>query len=289
MKKIVLLTIKWILFVAASALASLIVYETINVTPGIQTSSLKISFMLLAWIGWGAISVYNSKQESLAGFSKNHQALHHVVYFLLLMAVFGATLSFVFLSYKTMFPAPVLPPPPPSLTSASVLPPTAVPSEGFGTPHVFTPDMYQPQAYKSDDFVDTGIAYDPNYDPEKDELLQFMNALQDKIHNSETHNYKEAGGALALGTGKEDLEWQTDPGQSKKTLEGRTFGMGGADSTEKQRAKNYFKENGFAANDLNSTAGITAYTKDKFACLYQENLPLDDFQFKCAMIEASNP
>jgi len=284
MKKIVLLSAKWILFIIASALASLIVYETINVTPGVQTSSLKISFMLLAWIGWGAISVYNSKQESLEGFSKSHQALHHIVYFFLLMAAFGATLTFVFLSYKTIFPSPVLLIPPSSLTPASALPPTAVPSEGLGTPHVFTPDMWQPQAYKSDDF-NGAIAYDPNYDPEKDELLQFMNALQDKIYNSETHDGKE-GGSFALSMGKEDVEWQTDSKQPKQTLSGRFFGIRGPDNAERERAKNYFKDNGFVPNSLNSTTEVSAYTKGKFVCLYQDkNLTYIDLQFKCAMIE----
>ena len=249
MKTIYLKIAKWAMFLVASwttgyLLTRLILDSYSYEFGGYGILLIPFLLFLIFWAGWIALSIYFYRQRKLKFPQENSQRVLHSIIFIVLhiiVLIIFASVGF----WKIMLALPQ--------------------THYFGKPVKFTEDMWQPVAYKSDDFVDTGIAYDPNYDPEKDELLQFMNALQDKIYNSETHNYKEAGGALALGTGKEDLEWQTYPGQPKKTLEGRTFGMGGADSVEKQQANNYFKENGFTANKLNSTAGIAAYTKDKFA------------------------
>lgn len=51
----------------------------------------------------------------------------------------------------------------------------------FGKPVTFDEDMWQPVAYKTEDF-NGALAYDPNYDPEKDEMLQFMDGLKKDIY-----------------------------------------------------------------------------------------------------------
>lgn len=84
--------------------------------------------------------------------------------------------------------------------------------------------------------------------------------------------------------GRDDLVWKDASGKAS-TLPGRTYGMGEASNTEKQKAKNYFKNNGFSANNVNTTGGISAATKGKFVCLYQENIDLNDFKFTCGIVE----
>jgi len=140
--KLALLFFKWLLFIFASILASIIVYETINITSGIVTHELKISIMLLAWVGWGLVSFFISKSETIEqdptlDVSRLHQIIHQILYFLLHIAVFAVTVIFVFYWYDSTKITP-------SYSASPISLPPPVSSEGFGQPKKFTPDMYHP-------------------------------------------------------------------------------------------------------------------------------------------------
>lgn len=271
MKMTYLKIAKWILFILASAVTGYFfrVWLLLPQVVVLKSFLAPLVASLICWIVWLILFLYVNHAREDVPESIGGKIVKTALYTIIHILVFAVAAGSFVLNLGI----------PPAHTDFS-----GREDHYFGKPVKFTPDMYQPVAYKTPDF-NGAFAYDPNYDPEKDELLQFMDALQDKIYNSDTHNGKE-GGSFALGTGKEDMEWQAAPGQSKKILEGRTFGIKGPDNAERERAKNYFKDNGFVPNSLNSTTEVSAYVKGKFACLYQDkNLPFDDFQFKCAIVE----
>lgn len=260
MKTIYLKIIKWILFISASIITGKLLANLFDSSNSFFLITPLIPYLaafLIFWIAWAALSIHLHRRKYQEPEKKGpHEILFDTLYALLHLIIL-LFIIFIFQRHVTS-------------------------DTGFGTPVKFTPDMWHPVGYKSADF-NGAIAYDPNYDPDKDELLQFMNSIQDKIYNSETHNYKE-GGSFALDTGKEDLEWQTDAKQPKQTISGRIFGIKGLDNAERQRVQNFFKDSGFIANQLNTTTDAKAYSNGKFACLYQENVPFLDFQIKCAML-----
>jgi hypothetical protein len=271
--KIALLSLKWILFIIASTLSSILVYETINVSPVIEYHNLIISLIPTAWVCWGLVSFYISKQESIVEFSKINQAIHQILYFLLHLAVFGVIVVLVFYWYdstKISPPSLTLPSslaPSPSLSSPLSLNPPAS-SEGLGQPKKFTPDMYHPEAYKSNDFNGV-ISYDPNYDPRKDPVNAVLLDFNEKVVDIKTHSYEH--GSMSQGGlfDKVQFIWK-ETGKADKTLNIEGYGITGLDDKEMPKARIFLTDEGFSNVPVNDQNGMKAYKKDNVVCMYKE-------------------
>jgi hypothetical protein len=145
--KIILLIVKWILFVIGCALAGLIVYNIINVPRIILPNGLEYSLFWAAWIGWGVVSYFSREPKLLDEYSKSHQIIHKFLDFLLYLAVFGVTLLAVFYICNSM-PNPALSLPEADLNLPKVnIPPPINTGGGLGQPVQYSPEMH-----KSDDF-----------------------------------------------------------------------------------------------------------------------------------------
>jgi hypothetical protein len=150
--KIFLLIFKWLLFIIGCALASLIVYNISNVPRIIFPNGLEYPLFWAAWIGWGAVSYFSRERELLDEYSKSHQFIHQFLYFLLYLAVFGVTLLAVFYVCNSIpNPALSLPEADLNMPKVNISPPINV-GGGLGQPIPYSPEMYQPEMHKSDDF-----------------------------------------------------------------------------------------------------------------------------------------
>jgi hypothetical protein len=105
--KIILLIVKWTLFVIGCALAGLIVFNIINVPRILLPNGLEYSLFWATWIGWGFVSYFSREPKLLDEYSKSHQIIHQLLNFLLHLAVFGVTLLAVFYICNSM-PNPAL-------------------------------------------------------------------------------------------------------------------------------------------------------------------------------------
>ncbi|HLN19272.1 MAG TPA: hypothetical protein VK255_03840, partial [Patescibacteria group bacterium] len=148
-------------------------------------------------------------------------------------------------------------------------------------------DVYHPVAYKSDDFVDTGFSYDPNYDFNKDELSMLIDTLDKYINDANTHDYKDGGHAFSMGEGPESFDWIISSKNSKIKLTGKYLSYEYLDSKEREKAKNVFQNNGFSIDTNNSFEDVIGYSKNNLVCLYEEKPEVRGIKILCGDI--SNP
>jgi len=264
--KIALLSLKWILFIIASALSSILVYETINVSPAVGYHNLIISLIPTAWVFWGVVSFFISKSETIIQdptfeVSRIHQIIHQILYFLLHIAIFAVTIFFVFYWYdSTKFT--------PAYSAPTISLPLSVGSKDFGQPEKFTPDMYHPEAHKSDDFNGV-ISYDPNYDPQKDPVKVVLLDFGEKVVDIKTHSYEH--GSMSQGGLFDNIQfiWK-ETGEPDKTLDIAGYGITGLDDKEMPKSRIFLTNEGFSYIPANDQNGMKAYKKDDVVCMYKE-------------------